>query len=123
MINKEDIKSTDIEILMSFIARGSSFAILTSPLYSSKIEYCVAIANNNNVFEADKFTRISMINPIYLDDEFNLLSKEKEEFIKLISENWNYIISESNDVLIREKESLIPINLPIPDYTKLPERI
>ena len=60
---------------------------------------------------------------LYIDEEFNLSIKEKEEFINLVSENWNLIISESNEVLIREKEKLIPINLSIPDYTKLPERL
>ena len=122
-MNKEEIKNIDNEIMMSFIARGSSFSILTSPLYSSKIEYCITVANNINIFEADKFTRISMVNPLYIDEEFNLSIKEKEEFINLVSENWNLIISESNEVLIREKEKLIPINLSIPDYTKLPERL
>ena len=121
-MNIEEIKSIDKEFLMSFISRGSSFSILTSPIYSSKIEYCVTVANNTNVFEANKFTRISMIKPKYLDSEFILSQQEKEEFIKLISDNWNFIISETNEVLEREGEKLIT-NITIPDYTKLPERL
>ena len=101
-MDKEEIKGIDTEVLMSFIARGSTFSILTSPLYSSKIEYCITIANHINIFEADKFTRISMIKPDYIDDEFKLSFEEKNEFIKLITDNWKFIISETNDSLKRE---------------------
>ena len=84
-------------------------------VYYGKFEY-----NNINIryLKDSEMCRIRIDEPEYANfpDEDLILSKElKERFISLVNNSWSEAIEYMNDVT----NNSIPINTPIPDYSKL----
>lgn len=127
---KEDSESIEV------IYQKDKMKVLLVPNYSEKsLRYFWIIKQN-------KFCRISMMEPVYMNfpDENLILTKEEiNELIKTLNttytgelnwnkgnvykRNWDFLISQLNETqefYENLKWIKIPKDLPIPDYTLLP---